>query len=154
MNLIVPAGAIHQQSQGQADGKEWRWKAWGYLFPVANLAKVFRAKWLEGIRRAGLSINAPIPREWVVHCNSVGRVEKALAYLRRYLSSGVLSEKNILSDRGDVVTFSTQHNIGEEMILIVSGAEFLWMLLRYVLPKWFRRALDDGLLHGNRIGLP
>jgi hypothetical protein len=99
-------------------------------------------------------MNAPIPREWVVHCKSVGRGEKALAYLRRYLSSGVLSKMNILSDRGGVVAFSTQDNIGKEMILSVSGVEFLWMLLRYGLPKRFRRARDDGLLHGNRIGLP
>jgi len=66
----------------------------------------------------------------------------------------VLSEKNILSDRGGVATFSSQDNIGKEMILSVSGAEFLWRLLLYVLPKRFRRALDDGLLHGNGIGLP
>ena len=99
-------------------------------------------------------MNAPIPREWVVHCKSVGRGEKALAYLRRYLSSGVLSKMNILSDRGGVVAFSTQDNIGKEKIQSVSGVEFLWMLLRYVLPKRFRRARDDGLLHGNRIGLP
>lgn len=98
VHLIVPAGAIHQQRLRQADGKQWRWKARGYLFPVANLAKVFRAKWLEGMRRVGLSVNAPVPRDWVVHCKSVGQGEKAPVYLGRYLYRGVLSEKNILSD--------------------------------------------------------
>jgi hypothetical protein len=68
--------------------------------------------------------------------------------------SGVLSEKNILSDRGGVATFSTQDIIGNVMILSFSGAEFLWMLLHYVLTERFRPALDDGLLHGARIGLP
>jgi len=68
--------------------------------------------------------------------------------------SGVLSEKNILSDRGGMVTFGTQDNIGKEMILSVSGAEFLWILLRYGLPKRFRHPRDECLLHGARIGLP
>jgi hypothetical protein len=29
------------------------------------------------------------------------------------------------------------------------GAELLWLLLRHVLPKRFRRVRDFGLLHGN-----
>lgn len=153
VHLIVPAGAIHQQRPKQADGKQWRWKARGYLFPVANLAKVFRAKWLEGMRRVGLRVNAPIPRDWVVHCKSIGQGEKALVYLGRYLYRGVLSEKNILSDRDGMVTFRTRDNTGKETIQSVTGAEFLWMLLRHVLPKRFRRARDYGLLHGNRKGL-
>ena len=52
-----------------------------------------------------------------------------------------------------MVTFRTQDNTGKEMIQRVTGAEFLWMLLRHVLPKRFRRARDYGLLHGNRKGL-
>jgi hypothetical protein len=39
------------------------------------------------------------------------------------------------------------------MIQNTTGAEFLWMLLRHVLPKRFRRARDYGLLHGNSVGL-
>lgn len=35
------------------------------------------------------------------------------------------------------------------LIQSLPGAEFLWMLLRHVLPKRFRRARDYGLLHGN-----
>jgi hypothetical protein len=153
VHLIVPAGVIHQQRQGQANGKEWRWKARGYLFPEANLAKVFRAKWLEAMRRMGLSVNTSIPRDWIVHCKSVGHGEKALVYLGRYLYRGVLPEQNILSDRDGMVTFRTRDNAGQEMIQNISGAEFLWMLLRHVLPKRFRRARDYGLLHGNSVGL-
>ncbi len=117
---------------------------------MANLAKVFLAKWLEGMRRVGLSVNAPIPRDWVVHCKSVGQGEKALVYLGRSLYRGVLSEKNILSDRDGMVTFRTRDNTGRQMIQSVTGAGFLWMLLRHVLPKRFRHARDYGLLHGHR----
>ena len=127
----------------------WQWKERGYLFPAANLAKVFRAKWLQGMRRAGLTVNASIPRDWIVHCTSVGSGEKALVYLGRYLYRGVLPEKDILSDRDGLITFRIRDNTGAELIQSVPGAEFLWMLLRHVLPKRFRRTRDYGLLHGN-----
>jgi hypothetical protein len=153
VHLIVPAGAIHQQQPGQAhrtgSQRTWQWKERGYLFPAANLARVFRAKWLEGMRRAGLQVNAAIPRDWVVDCKSVGSGQKALVYLGRYLYRGVLPEKDILSDRDGVITFRIRDNSGAERIQNLPGAQFLWMLLQHVLPKRFRRARDYGLLHGN-----
>jgi hypothetical protein len=39
---------------------------------------VIRAKWLDVMRRAGLRVQATIPRDWVVHCQSVGSGNKAL----------------------------------------------------------------------------
>ena len=152
VHLIVPAGAIHQKpAAGQKDNRQrtWRTKEKGYLFPEANLAKVFRAKWLDGMRRAGLRVQATIPRDWVVHCTSVGSGHKALVYLGRYLYRGVLPEKDILSDRDGLITFRIRDNSGAVLIQSLPGAEFLWMLLRHVLPKRFRRARDYGLLHGN-----
>jgi hypothetical protein len=77
----------------------------------------------------------------------------AFSALGRYLYRGVLPEKNILSDRDGIVTFRTRDNTGQEMIQNATGAEFLSMLLRHVLPKRFRRARDYGLLHGNSLGL-
>ena len=152
-HLIVPAGAIHQQKNKQDrmkdNRREWRRKAAGYLFPTANLARVFRAKWLQGMKNAGLVVSTPLPTEWVVDCKSVGSGEKALVYLGRYLYRGVLPEKDILSDQDGIVTFRTWNNTGEVMIQSQPGAEFLWLLLRHVLPKRFRRARDYGLLHGN-----
>lgn len=152
VHWIVPAGAIHQQQSApvQAGGQRtWQWKERGYLFPAANLAKVFRAKGLDGMRRAGLHVQATLPKDWVVHCKSVGSGNKALVYLGRYLYRGVLPEKDILSDRDGLITFRIRDNSGAVLIQSLPGAEFLWMLLRHVLPKRFRRARDYGLLHGN-----
>jgi hypothetical protein len=42
LHMIVPAGAVDEK-QGQ-----WRCKTEDYLFPVTNLAKVFRAKMDDG----------------------------------------------------------------------------------------------------------
>jgi hypothetical protein len=50
----------------------------------------------------------------------------------------VLPEKDILSDRNGLVTFRIRDNSGAVLIQSVAGAEFLWMLLRHVLPKRLR----------------
>jgi hypothetical protein len=48
-----------------------------------------------------------------------------------------------------MVTFQTKDNAGKEIIQTISGGDFLWLLLRHVLPRRFRRVRDFGLLHGN-----
>jgi hypothetical protein len=57
----------------------------GYLLNHKALAKVFRAKVLDAVARAGLSLPAAVPATWVVDCKAVGDGQKALLYLGRYL---------------------------------------------------------------------
>ena len=45
VHMIVPAGVVDKKTG------HWRYKAENYLFPALNLAKVFRAKSLQGSRR-------------------------------------------------------------------------------------------------------
>ncbi len=142
-HLIVPAGAVSKQHE------QWRWKSGEYLFPVANLSRIYRAKWFDRLRLLGVEIRATLPSEWVVHCKAVGRGDKALAYLGRYMYRGVLPEKNILKDQDGSITFQTVDNEGAEIIQTLPGAESLWLLLRHVLPKCFRGVRDFGLLYGN-----
>jgi hypothetical protein len=58
-----------------------------------------------------------------------------------------LAEKDILRVRNSLVTFRIRDNTGAVLIQSIKGAEFLWMLLRHVLPKRFRRAVLQLLLH-------
>ena len=44
----------------------------GYLFNHKALAKVFKAKLLDAIKAAGLTLPAALPETWVVDCRSVG----------------------------------------------------------------------------------
>lgn len=141
--MIVPAGVVDKKTG------HWRYKAENYLFPALNLAKVFRAKIIAGIKSLGLKAKETLPEEWVVHCKAVGRGDQALIYLGRYLYRGVISEKNILSDCQGIISFRIKDNTGQEVIQCLAGAEFLWRLLLHVLPKRFRRVRDFGLLHGN-----
>lgn len=143
VHLVVPAGALDNMR------KCWRKKNGGYLFNQANLAKVYRARWLRALKEHGLKVNATLPADWVVDCTHVGRGDKALTYLGKYLYRGVLSERNILCVVAGDVTFRYTDNTGVSQTRTLPGADFLWLLLQHVLPRGFRRARDYGFLHAN-----
>ncbi len=56
------------------------------------LARVFRARFLEALTRAGLRIPESVPQKWVVNCICAGKGLSALKYLSRYLYRGVIGE--------------------------------------------------------------
>ena len=148
VHFAMPAAAIDT-------GKRlWRTKtAKGktrFLFSHKALAKVFRAKMLNAISQAGLPRPASHPEKWVVDCKYVGSGEKALIYLGRYLYRGVIREKDIISCNDGEVTFRYLDSKSRRTkTRTLPGADFLWLILRHVLPKGFRRARNFGFLHPN-----
>lgn len=121
-----------------------------YLFNTFALAHVFRARLLDALSLAGLSLPANLPNKGVVDCAHVGKGKPALTYLARYLYRGVISENNIIADEGEKVTFRyLDSQTKETRSRTMKGEDFLWLLLQHVLPKGFRRVRDYGFLHGN-----
>jgi len=148
VHLVVPAAAVDAARQ------RWRRKRRGtngtYLFNAKAMAKVFRAKMLAAIAAVGIPLPACYPREWVAHCKAVGRGEKALVYLGRYLYRGVIREEDILACENGRVTFRYRDAAtGKLERRSLAGADFLWLMLQHVLPKGFRRARNFGFLHAN-----
>lgn len=121
-----------------------------YLFNYKALAKVFRARFLAGLKEAGLKAPSNIPAKWVVNCTEAGRGLAALKYLSRYLYRGVISEKNIVSNRDGEVCFRyIESKTGKTGYRTVKGEDFLHLIALHVLPKGFRRIREYGFLHGN-----
>lgn len=153
VHLVMPAAAIDSDNQlwrTKQGKKDHNQKSAGYLFNHKALAKVFRAKLLEAIRDAGLTLPDRYPEKWVVDVKSVGRGDKALVYLGRYLYKGVIQEKDIIACRDGQVTFRYQDSKTRQMrTRTLPGTKFLWLILRHVLPKGFRRARNFGFLHPN-----
>ena len=154
VHIVMPAAAIDRLK------RLWRTKtpettsknkvAKPYLFNHKALAKVFRAKMLEAIRKEGLAFPEKHPEKWIVNCKSVGSGEKALVYLGRYLYRGVIQEKDIVACEDGHVTFRYQNSTTKKMeYKTVTGTAFLWLVLQHVLPKGFRRARNFGFLHPN-----
>jgi hypothetical protein len=144
IHVVIPGGGIDQAR------KQWKKKKSKYLFNEFALAKVFRARFLEALNQAGLSTPNSLPNKWVVHCTHVGKGLPALKYLSRYLYRGVISETNIVSNQNGYVTFKyVESRTGKTSYRTVKGQDFLWLVLKHVLPKGFRRVRDYGFLHGN-----
>ena len=143
LHFVVPAGALDKKR------RQWRRKKGKYLFKQTNLATVFRARLLKTLQQTGHSC-PDTPKEWIVDCQAVGRGLPALKYLSRYLYRGVISDRQIVNDDGNQVTFSYKNSqTGNTEKRTLPGEDFIALLLQHTLPKGFRRARDYGFLHGN-----
>ena len=143
LHIVVPGGCINKKR------KQWKKLKGQYLFNEFALASVFRGRFLAAINKAG-TIPPKTPPKWVVDCEHVGWGLPALQYLSRYLYRGVISEKCILSDDGNRVTFQYRDSKTKTFeTRKLKGEDFLWLVFQHVLPKGFRRVRDFGFLHGN-----
>jgi hypothetical protein len=144
IHVIIPGGGIDRAK------RQWIKTKNKFLFNEFALAKVFRARMLDGLNAEKLPIPYSMPKKWVVDCQCVGQGEPALKYLSRYLYRGVISEKNILSEGNGEVTFQyLDSETNKPLTRTLKGEDFLWLVLQHVLPKGFRRVRDYGFLHGN-----
>jgi hypothetical protein len=149
VHLVMPGAAFDKKQ------RRWRNKEGGYLFDHKALAKVFRAKMLAGIKQAGLKLPGAYPADWVADCKEVGTGRQALVYLGRYLYRGVIQEKDILSHNNGLVTFRYRNSETKRFEKrILSGVEFLRLILQHILPKGYRRARNFGFLHPNSKLIP
>jgi hypothetical protein len=144
LHTLIPAAAI------QKEQRLWHKKTGGYLFSHKALAKVFRAKMLQMLQQASITLPVNIPEKWVVNVKQVGSGDKAIIYLGRYLYRGVIQEKDILSHQQGKVTFRYKESKTQHIkTRTLDAVDFIWLLLQHVLPQRFRRSRDYGLLHPN-----
>ena len=144
VHLVVPGGCLNRRR------RQWIKLRGKYLFNAIALARVFRARVLESMQASGLTLPERIPEQWVANCVHVGKGLPALEYLSRYLYRGVMSEKNLIADDGDTITFRYQESdSGVTKTRTMKGEAFLWLLFQHVLPKGLRRVRDYGFVHGN-----
>ena len=146
IHFIVPGGGI--QNSGQHTS--WRSGEGNFLFYGSALAALFRGKLMYELIADGIHLPIRLPRKWVVDCSCVGRGLSALRYLSRYLYRGVIAERNIIASHNGQVTFSYVDSATKQVCYrTLKGEDFLWCLLRHVLPRGFRRSRDYGYLHPN-----
>jgi len=141
IHVVIPGASINMLTG------LWKKKS-GYLFNERALAKVFRAKMLEALVDQGLKLPGDCPKKWIAHCKNVGNGDKAIIYLGRYLYRGVIQEKDILRCEDGMVTFRYLPAKSKKYkTRTVPGEKFLYLLMRHVLPKGFRRVRCYGFLH-------
>ena len=143
IHIIVPAASVNKKT------KTYNTKQGKYLFNHKALAKVFRGKLLSKMTELNIKTKQSA-NKWIVDCKYVGKGDKAIIYLGRYLYRGVIREKDIINCKNGKVTFRYQNSKTKKyQYKTVVGEYFLYLIMQHILPKGFRRARNYGFAHPN-----
>ena len=168
VHCVVTGGALAPA------GARWIPARPGFLFPVRALTKVFRGRYLAGLRRAfdrgelhctgGLAALAEPAavaawldelrqQAWVVYCKPpFAGPEHVLAYLGRYTHRVALSNDRLLAVLDGRVRFRWRDYADGDRVKVMELEvdEFLRRFLLHVVPDGFVRIRHFGLLANRR----
>jgi hypothetical protein len=168
VHCVVPGGGL------SPDHSRWIRSAPRFFLPVRVLSRVFRGKFVAGLRRAfqrkqlvffgpcqplanekafAAFLRTLFREDWVVYAKApFGGPEHVLQYLARYTHRVAISNHRLLSVDGDHVTFRwkdyAHHSTSRAMTLTLE--EFLRRFLQHVLPKGLPRIRYFGWLANRR----
>jgi hypothetical protein len=148
LHCIVPGGGITINSKWKASkGKD------KYLFPVKSLSKVFRARFVEELRK---HINLPntlykelFSKQWVVYCKQpFFGPQQVVEYLGRYTHKIAISNHRIQSTGNGKVSFTAKdyRKGGKKHVITLTEQEFIRRFCLHILPKGFTRIRHYGIL--------
>jgi hypothetical protein len=165
VHVLATGGGLSCNRRGEVDEQPcWRSCRAGFFLPVRVLSRLFRGKFLAGLRQAlpqePLADDAPgealsswlaelYAQEWVVYSQPpAAGAEVVLKYLARYVHRVAISNSRLRQVTAQTVTFAYKdyRQKGREKELTLSGAEFARRFLQHVLPRGFVRVRHYGLL--------
>jgi hypothetical protein len=161
---VVPGGGL------SADGRRWVCCRPNFFLPVKVLGRVFRGKYLAGLRQAyqrgalGLAgrtseladaaafaalLRSLYATEWVVYAKEpFGGPEPVLKYLTTYTHRVALSNRRLVKLAEDRVTFTWKDYADgcQTKKLTLGAVEFVRRFALHILPPGFVRLRQYGLL--------
>jgi hypothetical protein len=164
VHALVPGGALADE------GQRWNPTHAKFLFPVKALSTVFRAKYLDGLRRfyadqelrlthTTSELEAPKAFEtfvkglrsknWVVYAKPpFGGPEQTLSSLGRYSHRVAISNHRLLDIQGEQIrfTFRNRQQGDRSEVAQLDAHTFIERFLMHVLPSGFVRVRHYGLL--------
>ena len=150
VHFVVPGGGVSQ------DGSRWLAGPENFLLPEKAASTVYRAKFRDGMREAGLleEIAAVAPevwtQQWVVDVEPVGDGRATLKYLAPYVYRVAISNNRIVAVDESSVTYQfTPTNAQEPVTRRVCGEEFVRGFLQHTLPSNFQRLRYYGFASQN-----
>lgn len=148
VHLLVTAGGIVTGQRAWRHPKNNR-----FLLPGYVLSKIFRARILQHLDRAGLLRLCPPPpakQQWVVHVQHAGDGRKALDYLARYVYRVAISNSSIHHADHKGVTFTYRHSRTQLLrSMTLEPIAFISRFLQHVLPRGFVKVRHYGLFASN-----
>lgn len=140
LHCIVPGGG------GIDDKGKWKAKVRTdkYLFSVKALSKVFRAKYVAGLREGGVEDKALLEslfhKEWVVYAKRpFGGPQQVIEYLGRYTHKVAITGHRLEQVTESEVTFRYKDykTKGAVKSMTLSNGEFIRRFCQHILPQRF-----------------
>jgi hypothetical protein len=160
-HCVVTGGGLSRNARGEMDASP-RWLSCrpGFFLPVRVLSRVYREKFLAGLRALAAQGKVALPdlgplyvKDWVVYSKPpFGGPEQVLKYLARYTHRVALSNHRLVKLAEGKVTFR-YHDCADsrkEKRLTMSAEEFLRRFVQHVLPKGFMKIRHYGLLSSRQ----
>jgi hypothetical protein len=158
IHCIVPGGGMEENG----NWKNTRSKG-NYLFPVREVKKVYRAKFVSGLRKLVKQgkindqgkklMDELFKKDWVVYAkrpfhNSKGVME----YIGRYSHKIAISNHRILdiTDREVSFSYKDYRSEGKKKAMTLTGEEFLRRFALHILPKSFVKIRHFGIFSSRR----
>jgi Putative transposase/Transposase zinc-binding domain len=171
LHCVVTGGGLACDAQGRVQEPAcWRSCRPGFFLPVRVLGRLFRGKFLAGLRAAYQAGRLVLPaklaglaepaafaawltplyqRDWVVYAKPpFAGPEVVLKYLARYSHGVALSNHRLVEQTGATVTFRYRDYADDRHVkqLTLAVDEFLRRFLQHVLPPGFVKVRHYGLL--------
>ena len=155
VHCVIPAGGL------SPDGTRWIGSRRNFFLPVRVLSRVFRGKFIHGLKQAlacgklafhgNLSelaqsdaferlLNQVVKQDWVVFAKPpFGGPKQVLKYLARYTHRVAIANQRLLSMKDDQVTFRWKDYAhgNRQSVMTLSAVEFIRRFLLHVLPRGF-----------------
>jgi Putative transposase/Transposase zinc-binding domain len=164
VHALIASGAL------SPDGSRWIAGGGKFLFPVHGLSRMFRGKYLAGLKALLDEDQLDLPphlmelrdpdarrrllktlraKPWVVYskCPFSGP-QKLLEYLGRYTHRAAISNHRLLScDNGQVrFAYRDRRDGDRQKVAVLPSDQFLQRFVRHILPPRFQRIRHYGLL--------
>jgi predicted RNA-binding Zn-ribbon protein involved in translation (DUF1610 family) len=164
VHCVIPFGGL------SADHQSWVRPRYPFFLPVKVLSRVFRGKFVAGLKRAfrrkllqlkgelqqlaypkgfAAFLRTLFREDWVVYAKpSFGGAESVLRYLGRYTHRVAISNHRLLNVDGDSVTFRWKDYAhgNKQRKMTLTAMEFLRRFVQHVLPRGFVRIRYFGFL--------
>ena len=151
LHCIVPGGGLNKSGKWKSAKNKGK-----YLFNVKAMSPVFRAKYVDLLRKSELTIPQEIykqvfKKKWVVFAKQpFASPENVIEYLGRYTHKIAISNHRIRKiDLGKrQVTFLAKdyRHGGKKIVLTLSTQEFIRRFGLHILPRGFTRIRHYGIL--------
>jgi hypothetical protein len=171
VHCVATGGGLSCNAQGIVDpAPRWRACRPGFFLPVRVLSRLFRGKFLDGLRQALAAGRLVLPgklatlhdaealaswltrlyaNEWVVYAKQpFGGPEQVLKYLARYTHRVAISNHRLVNIEDGQVSFRYKDYADgcRQKTMTLSAQEFLRRFVQHVLPSGFVKVRHYGLL--------